>query len=127
MAADFKGDVMFVLVTTDEAEHKRVIDFFGINEEVLFTSWPVLKYNSYNQYNHDDEQNQELPTMRITASEEDMVKFKPEDASLTEANMRAVLKQFKVFPHEFNDDGDDGDDGDEDDDDVDEDNGDDVD
>ena len=35
--------------------------------------------------------------MRITASEEDMVKFKPEDASLTEANMRAVLKQFKVM------------------------------
>ena len=39
---------------------------------------------------------QELPTMRVTASEEDMVKFKPDDASLTEANMRAVLKQFKV-------------------------------
>ena len=38
MAADFKGDVMFVLVTTDEAEHKRVIDFFGISEEVLFAS-----------------------------------------------------------------------------------------
>ena len=34
--------------------------------------------------------------MRLTASEEDMVKFKPEDATLTEANMRAVLKQFKV-------------------------------
>ena len=34
MAADYKGDVMFVLVTTDEAEHKRVIDFFGIKEEV---------------------------------------------------------------------------------------------
>merc|ERR1712212_624848 len=58
VAADYKGDVMFVLVTTDEAEHKRVIDFFG--------------------------------------SEEDMVKFKPDDASLTEANMRAVLKQFKA-------------------------------
>jgi len=77
VAADYKGDVMFVLVTTDETEHKRVIDFFGIKEE-------------------------ELPTMRITASEEDMVKFKPEDASLTEANMRAVLKQFKageLTPH----------------------------
>jgi len=77
VAADYKGDVMFVLVTTDEAEHKRVIDFFGIKEE-------------------------ELPTMRITASEEDMVKFKPEDASLTEANMRAVLKKFKageMTPH----------------------------
>merc|ERR1711934_1211616 len=62
VAADYKGDVMFVLVTTDEAEHKRVIDFFGIKEE-------------------------ELPTMRITASE---------------ANMRAVLKQFKageLTPH----------------------------
>merc|ERR1711971_1033163 len=62
VAADFKGDVVFVLVTTEEV----------------------------------------LPTMRITASEEDMVKFKPEDASLTEANMRAVLKQFKageLTPH----------------------------
>ena len=36
VAADYKGDVMFVLVTTDEAEHKRVIDFFGIKEEVTF-------------------------------------------------------------------------------------------
>merc|ERR1712181_60710 len=71
VAADYKGDVMFVLVTTDEPEHKRVIDFFGIKEE-------------------------ELPTMRVTASDEDMVKFKPEDDSLTEANMRAVLKQFKA-------------------------------
>merc|ERR1712192_100667 len=53
VAADYKGDVMFVLVTTDEAEHKRVIDFFGIKEE-------------------------ELPTMRVTASEDDMVKFKPD-------------------------------------------------
>ena len=45
--------------------------------------------------------------MRLTASEEDMVKFKPEDATLTEANMRAVLKQFKVQPipcyHDAND------------------------
>ena len=78
---------MFVLVTTDEAEHKRVIDFFGIKEEVLMVTVKVLDPHHHPQ---------ELPTMRITASEEDMVKFKPEDASLTEANMRAVLKQFKV-------------------------------
>ena len=78
---------MFVLVTTDEAEHKRVIDFFGIKEEVLLVTVKVLDPHHHPQ---------ELPTMRITASEEDMVKFKPEDASLTEANMRAVLKKFKV-------------------------------
>ena len=98
---------MFVLVTTDEAEHKRVIDFFGIKEEVLLISWPVFKcigpsespwklmiiINAITTFMDDP---QELPTMRVTASEEDMVKFKPDDASLTEANMRAVLKQFKV-------------------------------
>ena len=32
---------MFVLVTTDEAEHKRVIDFFGIKEEVLVISFDL--------------------------------------------------------------------------------------
>jgi len=77
IAKDYKGDVMFVCVTTDEEEHKRVIDFFGIGQE-------------------------ELPTFRITASEEDMVKYKPEDSSLTEANLRAVLQQFKageLAPH----------------------------
>jgi len=77
VAADYKGDIMFVSVTTDEAEHKRVIDFFGITEE-------------------------ELPTFRVTASDDDMIKFKPEDASLTEDNMRNFIKKFKsgdLKPH----------------------------
>ena len=45
---------------------------------------------------------QELPTFRVTASQEDMVKYKPEDSSLTEENMRAFLKSFKagsLTPH----------------------------
>jgi len=71
IAADYKGDVMFVSVTTDEEEHKRVIDFFGIQQE-------------------------ELPTFRMTKTEEDMKKFKPEDSALTEANIRAFVKRFKA-------------------------------
>ena len=46
MAADYKGDVMFVLVTTDEAEHKRVIDFFGIKEEVMIIMMMITTYEA---------------------------------------------------------------------------------
>jgi len=77
IAGEHKGDVMFVSVTTDEEEHKRVIDFFGITQE-------------------------ELPTFRMTASVEDMVKYKPEDKSLTEENMRSFLASFQageLTPH----------------------------
>merc|ERR1719209_850448 len=52
VAKDFKGEIMFVSVTTDEAEHKRVIEFFGISED-------------------------EVPTFRLTASDDDMLKYKP--------------------------------------------------
>jgi len=77
IAADYKGDVMFVSVTTDEDEHKKVVDFFGITAE-------------------------ELPTFRMTKMEDDMLKYKPADSSLTEANMREYVKKFKageLTPH----------------------------
>jgi len=71
VAKDFKGDIMFVSVTTDEAEHKRVIEFFGISET-------------------------EVPTFRLTATGDDMIKYKPEDSSFSEDNIRALIKQFKA-------------------------------
>eukprot|EP00090_Calanus_glacialis_P031723 TRINITY_DN52718_c0_g1_i1.p1 TRINITY_DN52718_c0_g1~~TRINITY_DN52718_c0_g1_i1.p1 ORF type:complete len:493 (-),score=188.68 TRINITY_DN52718_c0_g1_i1:46-1446(-) len=77
VAKDFKGDIMFVSVTTDEEEHKRVVEFFGISED-------------------------EVPTFRMTASVEDMIKYKPDDAGLSEENIRAFIKSFKageVKPH----------------------------
>merc|ERR1712126_473320 len=45
VAADYKGDVMFVTVTTDEDEHKRVVDFFGITDKELptFRGFPTIK------------------------------------------------------------------------------------
>jgi len=77
VAADVKGEVMFVSVTTDEAEHKRVIEFFGIEDS-------------------------EVPTFRITASTDDMIKYKPENTEMTEENFRAFLKSFQkgeLKPH----------------------------
>jgi len=69
VAKDHKGDIMFVSVTTDEEEHKRVIEFFGITGD-------------------------EVPTFRMTTSVEDMVKYKPENAELSEENIRAFIKSF---------------------------------
>jgi len=77
VAKDFKGEIMFVSVTTDEAEHKRVIEFFGISED-------------------------EVPTFRLTASDDDMLKYKPENTELSEENIRAFIKSFKdgeLKPH----------------------------
>lgn len=58
-------------------EHKRVVEFFGIAED-------------------------EVPTFRMTASDEDMLKYKPDNAELSEENIRAFIKSFKdgeLKPH----------------------------
>jgi len=76
VAGDMKGDIMFVSVTTDETEHKRVLDFFGISED-------------------------EVPTFRLSAGE-DMMKYKPENKEMSEENIRAFIKSFKsgeLKPH----------------------------
>lgn len=69
IAKDYKGQILFVNVNTDEDDHKRVLEFFGIKED-------------------------ELPSMRLIKLEEDMAKYKPEDASITEDNVRAFVKKF---------------------------------
>jgi len=76
VAKDFKGEIMFVTVTTDEAEHKRVLEFFGITEE-------------------------EVPTFRLSAGD-DMVKFVPDNKEFSEENIRAFIASWKagdLTPH----------------------------
>jgi len=69
IAKDHKGEMLFVTINTDEEDHKRIMEFFGLDES-------------------------ELPSMRIIKLEEDMSKFKPESTELSEENIRAFVKLY---------------------------------
>merc|ERR1711936_687973 len=69
IAKDYKGEMLFVTINTDEEDHKRIMEFFGLEES-------------------------ELPSMRIIKLEEDMSKFKPESTELSDENIRAFVKQY---------------------------------
>jgi len=71
MAKENKGEMLFVTINTDEEDHKRIMEFFGLGED-------------------------ELPAMRIIRLEEDMAKYKPADAEITEATMRAFITSYKA-------------------------------
>jgi len=67
VAKDYRGKLMFVSVTTDEEEHKRVLDFFGI--------W-------------------DTPTFRIANVQEDFVKYKPEANDFSEESIRKFVELY---------------------------------
>ena len=56
-------------IDTDEEDHKRILEFFGMKEE-------------------------ELPGMRMIKLADDMAKYKPESNSLDEANIRSFVQAF---------------------------------
>merc|ERR1711915_664022 len=77
IAKDHKGEMLFVTINTDEEDHKRIMEFFGLDES-------------------------ELPSMRIIKLEEDVSKFKPESTELSDENIRHFVKQYlggSLKPH----------------------------
>jgi len=77
IAKDHKGQMLFVTINTDEEEHKRIMEFFGMEEA-------------------------ELPSMRIIKLEEDMSKFRPASTELSDANIRAFVASYlagELKPH----------------------------
>lgn len=77
IAKDYKGQMLFVTINTDEEDHKRIMEFFGMEES-------------------------ELPSMRIIKLEEDMSKFKPTSTELSDSNIRAFVKSYlagELKPH----------------------------
>merc|ERR1712241_1499336 len=60
IAKENKGKMLFVTINTDEDDHKRILEFFGITES-------------------------ELPTFRAIQLGEDMAKFKPDDDAFENA------------------------------------------
>lgn len=69
IAKGYKQKMLFVTIDTDDEDHKRILEFFGMKEE-------------------------ELPGLRIIKLEEDMAKYKPESNAITEDNIRAFVKDF---------------------------------
>merc|ERR1712180_168152 len=65
IATENKGKMLFVTINTDEEDHKRILEFFGITES-------------------------ELPTYRAIKLGEDMAKYKPEDDKFENAEQFVI-------------------------------------
>lgn len=66
VAKDFKGKVLFVTINTDEEDHERIMEFFGLSKD-------------------------ETPAMRLIKLEEEMTKFKPEAKDISEDSVRSFV------------------------------------
>lgn len=66
VASEFKGKALFVTINTDEDDHEKIMEFFGLKKE-------------------------EVPAMRLIKMDEEMVKFKPESKEFTEESIRIFV------------------------------------
>merc|ERR1711963_140086 len=69
LATKNKGKMLFVTINTDEEDHKRILEFFGIVDS-------------------------ELHTFRAIRLGEEMAKFKPEDDTFDAANVKSFVSDF---------------------------------
>lgn len=69
VAKKFRNEVLFVTINADEEDHKRILDFFGMEKE-------------------------EVPSMRLIRLEEDMAKYKPENSALDADNIEAFVQSY---------------------------------
>lgn len=69
VAKPFKDQVLFVTINSDEEDHQRILEFFGMKKE-------------------------EVPALRIIKLEEDMAKYKPETSDLTAEAIQGFVQKF---------------------------------
>uniref|UniRef100_A0A6M2DXS5 Protein disulfide-isomerase n=1 Tax=Xenopsylla cheopis TaxID=163159 RepID=A0A6M2DXS5_XENCH len=69
VAKEFRDQVLFVTINSDEEDHQRILEFFGMKKE-------------------------EVPAMRLIKLEEDMAKYKPADADLSADNIKGFVQSF---------------------------------
>jgi len=69
VAKKFKGQMLFVTINTDEEDHSRIMEFFGMKKD-------------------------EVPGLRIIKLEEDMAKYKPDSYDLSEENLTNFVQKF---------------------------------
>lgn len=69
IAKPFRDQVLFVTIDTDEEDHQRILEFFGMKKE-------------------------ETPAARLIKLEEDMAKYKPESNELTKSVLESFVQDF---------------------------------
>ncbi|XP_046404503.1 protein disulfide-isomerase isoform X2 [Ischnura elegans] len=76
-AKHFREKVLFVTINSDEEDHGRILDFFGMKKE-------------------------EVPAMRLINLSEDMIKYKPAETEISANVMQQFVQDFldgKLKPH----------------------------
>lgn len=69
VAKAFRKDILFVTISSDEEDHGRIFEFFGMSKE-------------------------EVPACRLIKLEEDMAKYKPENSDLSPENIKEFVQKF---------------------------------
>lgn len=69
VAKPFKDQVLFVTIDSEEEDHQRILEFFGIKKE-------------------------EIPAARLIKLEEDMAKYKPANNDLTSESIQTFVQDF---------------------------------
>lgn len=69
MAKEYRDRVLFVNINSDEEDHQRILEFFGMKKE-------------------------EVPSMRLIKLEEDMAKYKPPSSDLSPSAIRDFVQSF---------------------------------
>lgn len=68
-AKQFREDVLFVTISSDEEDHQRIFEFFGMTKE-------------------------EVPTLRLIKLEDDMAKYKPENNDMSPEVIKEFVQKF---------------------------------
>uniref|UniRef100_A0A1L8EFE1 Protein disulfide-isomerase n=1 Tax=Haematobia irritans TaxID=7368 RepID=A0A1L8EFE1_HAEIR len=69
VAKQYRDEILFVTISSDEEDHARIFEFFGMTKE-------------------------EVPTIRLIKLEEDMAKYKPESSDLSAETVKDFLQKF---------------------------------
>ncbi|CAG0880722.1 unnamed protein product [Darwinula stevensoni] len=77
VAKNFREKVLFVVIDTDEEDHQRIMEFFGMSVD-------------------------DLPGLRIIKLEDEMTKYRPASSEMSAENLKSFVQDFldgKLKPH----------------------------